>query len=870
MQASYKADLAAAKLVTSVAAAEGGSERAAALAEAISRLTPDDAGPALGVVIMESCHRVDSAMTLLVLLDRQALENSAPQWDWRKLENWFRGTILDEVWSLFGRLRPEEAETVTAKVSLMEELHYVIHSDSTRSDDGSLEINGADIALRLLRSSDAGSNCLEVCLSDYPVEQRRSLREILGELDFSETTPGTWRFILSATAKEGLARAKNLNSHSSDSLLAQALGARRAENFIKRLEVLLRAMQLFPAGHPSIAPALGSFIETLRDFFSSEPQVTISISGETLMVNALSTRRQGGTTQECTRMMLDRKLNSITFSAGTGSDEVASFAGIFNRSPAYIDEHGGLARLLELRGLDTISVNRFHYELMSGEEDAEHPISMKDAAIEDAIFTELISRLERGESISSMSGTDIGDALKNILTAEEENRGSGRGILARLIAAIDPSLLEDGILSNPFVQKNMSWGAVKSILSGYLVRLDDADPDLRHDSLGKLGDLIPIAVDRGKENTVLQVSEKVSDVIRRETDPDVLYRAVTVIASLEENLLGRGMTSLAIEVGRILSELQIMRYPQEVMEAARKHALEEAWRMIDSSSAAGEIVRRLLSDDRNTSREAGRLALAMPPGNIVACLVGVFHSNDRHQRAKAFRILLSFSRRALPALHEKLDEVRRSADTLRDGKTLMLVDSAWFQVRNVIQVLREIHCLESIPILQELCRDSDPRVRRESLLALARISKEDALGIAIHMLADRSLDVSVIALSMVARQAVLTPAFTTRILDAFDNRALRPHLMPALDKLAGQKEVRCFLLDGVTSCTGDVPFGSVDLGLAALRILSEHGGEEELDTLQEYLHGVEGALFRKCSIDRRLLAGLGGAVAQLRLRSGSH
>jgi hypothetical protein len=870
MQASYKADLAAAKLDTSVAAAEGGAERAAALAEAISRLTPDEAGPALGVVIMKSCHRADSAMTLLVLLDRQALEKSVPQWDWRKLDNWFQGTILDEVWSMFGRLSPGDAETVTAKVSLMEELHYVINSDSTKSDDGSLEINGADIALRLLSSSDPGSDRLDVCLSDYPIEQRRSLREILSELDFSETTPGTWRYSLSANVKEVLANGKNLSSHASDSLLAQALGARRAESFIKKLEVLLRAMQMFPAGHPSIAPALGSFIDSLRDFFSSEPQVTVSIAGETLMVNEARTRRKGGTTQEFTRMMLDRKLNSITFSSSIGTDEVALFAGIFNRSPAYIQEHGGLARLLELRGLDTVSVNRFHYELKSGEEDAEHPISLKDAAVEDAIFTELISRLERGESISSMSGTDIGDALKNILTAEEENRGSGRGILARLIAAIDPSILEDGILANPFVQKNMSWGAVRSILFGYLSRLDDPDPDLRHGSLGKLGDLIPVAVDRGKENTVLQISEKVSDAIRRETDPDVLYRAITVIAALEENLLARGMTSLAIEVGRIISELQIMRYPQEIMESARKRALEEAWRMIDSTSAADEIVQRLLSDDRNTSREAGQLALAMPPGNIVACLVGAFHSNDRHQRARAFRILLSFSRRALPALHEKLEEVRRSADTLRDGKTLMLVDSAWFQVRNVIQVLREIHCLESIPILQELCRDSDPRVRRESLLALARISKEDALGIAIHLLADRSLVVSVIALSMVARQAVLTPAFTTRILDAFDNRALRTHIMPALDKLAGQKDVQRFLLDGVTSCGGDAPFGSVDLGLSALRILSEHGGDEELDILQEYQHRVEGAFFRKCSIDRRLLAGLGDAIAQLRLRSGSH
>ena len=73
-----------------------------------------------------------------------------------------------------------------------------------------------------------------------------------------------------------------------------------------------------------------------------------------------------------------------------------------------------MARLIELRGLDTISINRFHYELIAEKGDSDRTLARSEVTVEDAIFSELIDRLERGDSIDTLPGKNIGDALKAV------------------------------------------------------------------------------------------------------------------------------------------------------------------------------------------------------------------------------------------------------------------------------------------------------------------------------------------------------------------------------------------------------------------------------------------------------------------------
>jgi len=281
------------------------------------------------------------------------------------------------------------------------------------------------------------------------------------------------------------------------------------------------------------------------------------------------------------------------------------------------------------------------------------------------------------------------------------------------------------------------------------------------------------------------------------------------------------------------------------MESARSRSLEETRCRLDTMAVASEIVRRLLSDDRNVSREAGRLALSIPPGCLIEQLLDIFHSDDRHMRAKAFRILLNFQRKALPVLHEKLEEISDPVDTARDARTGKLDDQNWFQARNIVQVLRDIRADASTPILERLCADLDPRLRRESLPALMKVSRPTADGLSPNLLSDPSPDVALVALNLLAKMAASNPVYLDRAISAFNREDIRPAVMKTLNRLGDQPPVREFLLDGFRNTDDPVPFGEAQTASSALSTLVRFGAEREIEVLDRYLHEVEGGFLKK-------------------------
>ncbi len=860
-------ELTAVRLTTAVSNKEEGSSALEVLASLIVDLKSDEAGAVIGTIVNHSCQRVDAAIAFLSLLDRPGLEELIPDWDWKRFDGWFSGTTMGMVWEDFARLDAPSRRAVKAKVSLLMEISYILTTESTQKPEDGEGRTGADLALGILKENDPGSRILEVALTDYPLEVRSSLRGILSELDFIEENVGCLKYSFSNEALEDAAAGGNLSSHEGTSLLAQALAGRKAENLVKRLELLMRSLMMFPSGHPSVKPALESFLSLLGDFMSLEEQVTLSLVGETVLVNSVRVRRQSRAAADFARSMIDRKTNSISFSGGITETDMMTFSGIYNKPPSYIDEHGGMARLLDLRGLDNITVNRFHYELMSDADEITGGLSRGDLAVEDAIFMELISRLEKGESLESMPGEAIGGALKKILEESDSDRTNGRALLARFISALDPSLLETGLLSSRSVQRGMAWGAIRTIITSHLERLGSKDPDVRHTALAGLREMGILAIERGKDNSILQVVERISSAIRSEVDPDALYRAVCTMGALQERLLARGMTSIALEAGRILAELDMRKFSRNEMESARARSLEEARRELDTMAVADEVVRRLLSEDRNVSREAGRLALSIPPGCLIAQLVDIFHSDDRHMRARAFRVLLNFRKKALPVLHEKLEEIRDPVNTARDPHTGRLDDHDWFQARNIVQVLRDIRADASTPMLEQLCADPDPRLRRESLLALMIVSRPTADGLAPNLLSDPSPEVAMVALNLVAKMASSNPVFTGTIINAFGREDIRPAVMKALDRLGDQLPVREFLLSGFRDTDDAVSFNGTLTASSALSTLVRFGDTKEVEILDRYLREVEGGFLKKSQIDKGLLTELKKAVTALRRRT---
>ena len=860
-------DRIAARLTTAVSSVDNPEERIDTLAKFISGYKPNEIGHVLGSVIVDACQRIEAGITFLSLLDRPLLKKSSPDWDWSDLDDWFSKTKLEEVWSLYNRVPSGSSKFIIAKVSLLIEIIYVLIEDDLLDPESDMDCTGADIALTILKGAGKEDATFKIVLTSFPVEIRKFMKDILAEFDFIENTPGIWHFTFSQTALDNFGSGNNLRVHMGSSQMSLAVAQRNAENLVKRLELLVKALQMFPSGHPSIDPSTESFLNTLSKFYKEKEHVTLSVMGDTVMVNDISVERKNTSMSSFVSAFVERKMSSLTFDPGVTAEDVKTFAKIFNRPPPYIAEHGGIERLLELRGLDSISINRFHYQLISeGGDSSDQTLARGEVTIEDAIFSELIDRLERGESIDSLPGSKIGDALKSVLAAAKENREEQRGMIARFVFALDPSLLEKGLLSNRVIQRGMAWKAVRKIIDRLLASLPSPDPDIRHRTVGKLQDMALLAVERTKENSTIQIIEYVSRLIKREQDPDVLYRAVILTASLMEALLARSMMTIALQAGKILHNLEAMRFSRTELEAARKRSLAEAQRKMDTINAAEALVQNILSDDEIVSREASNLAMIIPPENLVSQLVNIFHEDSRRLRSKAFRMLLKMGKRGLSAIHEKLTEIVTAFNAKVGGGTYLLPDSEWYKARNMIQVLRDLGSPSSESILAELCKVPDSRIRRECLLALIKVSSTTAESLSMYLIIDKSKEVAEIALDILTKHAMINPIFIPSITDAFrKNRDIRTEIMESFSMLGNHRAIIDFLSRNLQDGPSSILFEDQSLISGAFRIISRYGGTSELPVLQNLLNEVEGGFFRKHKIEKSMLQQLKETIHNLTL-----
>ncbi len=866
MKSKKDTDRIAARLITAVSSMENPEGRIEALAKFISGYKPDEIGHVLGSVIVDACQRIEASLTFLSLIDRPLLKKSSPDWDWGALDDWFTKTKLEEVWTLYNHIPSVSSKYVLAKISLLIEIIFVLIEDDLLDPELDMDCTGADIAMTILKGAGKEDPVFKLSLTSFPVEIRKFLKDILAEFDFIENTPGIWQFTFSQTSLENFASGNNLRVHMGSSQMSLAVAQRNAENLVKRLELLVKALQMFPSGHPSIDPSTESFLTILSKFYKEKEQVTLSVMGDTVMVNDISVERKTTSMSSFVRAFIERKMSSLTFDPGVTAEDVKTFARIFNRPPAYISEHGGMDRLLELRGLSSIFINRFHYQLISEGGDTDQTLARGEVTIEDAIFSELIDRLERGESIDSLPGSKIGDALKSVLAAAKENREEQRGMIARFVFALDPTLLEKGLLSNRVIQRGMAWKAVRKIIDRLLASLPSPDPDTRHRAVGKLQDMALLAVERGKENSTLQIIEYVSRLIKREQDPDVLYRGVVLTASLMEALLSRGMMTIALQAGKILQNLEAMRFSRTELEAARKRSLGEAQRKMDTINAAEALVQNILSDDEIVSREATNLAMIIPPDNLVSQLVNIFHEDSRRLRSKAFRMLLKMGKRGLTTIHERLTEIVTAFNSKVGGGTYLLPDIEWYKARNMIQVLRDLGSPSSESILAELCKVPDSRIRRECLLALTKVSSTTAESLSMYLIIDKSKEVAEIALDILTKQAMSNPAFVPSITEAFrKNSDIRTEIMESFSMLGNQAAVIEFLCSNLQDGPSSILFEEQNLVSGAFRIISRYGGTAELPVLQNLLDEVEGGFFRKHKIEKSLVQQLKETIENLTL-----
>jgi hypothetical protein len=222
--------------------------------------------------------------------------------------------------------------------------------------------------------------------------------------------------------------------------------------------------------------------------------------------------------------------------------------------------------------------------------------------------------------------------------------------------------------------------------------------------------------------------------------------------------------------------------------------------------------------------------------------------------------------RGLDSIHKKLKEIVIAFEPHMNDTTYSMPDNDWFLARNMIQILREISSPESEAILADLCRVPDPRIRRECLLALVKVSLTTAESLALHLVLDRSEVVAKIALDIITKQAASNPAFIPRLTEAFrKNSCIRSEIMESFSILGKHRYVIDFLVKCLEEGPSGILFEDPDIIAGVFRIMRRYGSQQELPLLENLRDEVEGGFFKKSKIDRGLVSQLKETIETLQI-----
>jgi hypothetical protein len=786
---------------------------------------------------------------------------------------------LVKVWKTIESLSEDKKTNFLARCSLLLEAGCLAWQDARDAGRASGSLSGSSLLVTICGGEDEGSQILRTESGAWPSGIWKKVEEVLEELDFTREKDKSWKYRIDLDSRSRLVAGANIKAYvkTGASTLSPLALARLSQNLVTRFSLLLRTISMYPADHPSIQPALDSFIEMLDSFADSEAgMVALTILGGELMLNNVKVKSRSKSTIALLTHLTERRINSISFHLGLDSENLFTFIELLNRKAPQIRERGGLSEMCRTRGITDINVDEFRYALVArdGKLVSEVVTGAVDSTLEDLIFRELIDRLQKGDSIKDIPTQQLGEALSRIL--EEASSGSGkyRSMLADFVATLDPTILEKGILVSRELQKTLAWGSLRKIIDKNLEDLDNRNSDYILDALDKLNQLACIGAERGKIHTVMHVTDNVRGLLLQGALlPDSLFASIILLGSVCERLIATGRLTSAAELVSTISDCRLLTVDTPAHASALRRGLSESFRRIDTPEAADVILQAFMESDESRYQAAEKITAQVMFRNLGMRLVDLFLERRRDIRARVYSVLRRFGTGYLLMFHNRIDELERGGLSVRDRDTGRFVAQDWYIMRNLVSLLGDLGSERSLPVLERLCDDSDDRVRRQALVSLMKLSEEKALLFASNMIGDPSSDVTAVAVDVLSKakhaERGLIPAML-RLMHTLPSsrKALMRFFIKVYDDQAVQRHFRA----AFSRCRG-IPFNDEELMNDGLTILIRSGKTECIEALKTYLEKNSGGKLKRASAPEEVLTSVSSAMNMIKSagrRTGSH
>ena len=783
----------------------------------------------------------------LSLLDLSALTRAAGADRIQRLRKTFRSeSQFEELDSLFERLvmiDRDHLDVVKAKVAFMIQLLFLLRDRAEEDGIPQTSYSAVRAVVDVTDSTLGRSNArqsMTVDLGHFGSAYRHILTELLKEADFRTEDNQVYELLLSEPVIRQYAAGGGLLSMDAGdghTRMSDAVVARMGVNLVKRLSLLARTVTMYPPDHPGIEPMFESLVVSVDELMVEKDQVTISRLGTDILLEDVRIKKKIKALADFATEMEERNLNSITFRKQTGLEELRTFIFLFAQTPQQIKKRGGVKAILEKNGVSHIAVDQFKYGIIADDGAPDGAASSGgDKAVEAAVLTEVMRRMQAGEGVEDISAADLGAALKAVLDGDAETTRDVRKSLAQMLLTLDPDLMERAIFEKGIISEELSWSSARKMIDQLLEELEMPVAEMRGRAVSSLGQLADVAVQRDKETSLAVIIERLSERLWvKEKDLDVCQRIFEVLADLARHLILQGKYRKGYQIARLFQRFidfakNLPADRRDVFSRAMAEMAANAVTAVPEEGVITALTNELAGSDTTGQEIAGRLLQILAHDTTVEGLLLMFLDDSRSVRNRAFQTLSNLGERSLGVCCAKLRNLNDKDLFTRDVSSGMLSDHAWYIARNCVDLIAKIGGKSEVDLVRQTADDPDWRIRRESLAALVKLDAKEAIFLARLKLGDKEPDVVEAAIQALGLLQAREHADDLIEL-LFVERRYRPVVVAALTKIGGAKAESILL--AALRFRSRTPAARVfaddfQLRQAAVRALGHVGGRQTL------------------------------------------
>ncbi|MBN1424309.1 hypothetical protein JXA88_07125 [Candidatus Fermentibacteria bacterium] len=130
------------------------------------------------------------------------------------------------------------------------------------------------------------------------------------------------------------------------------------DDLLRTLNSALRMAQLYPRGHQSIASSLQRAEEELAALLRRCAAVDLGILAEEIVFQDGDTFQATSGADHLLRILQSHGVDRVTFSQGCSAEDLSELIDVLQQSPEAVQSRGGSHRVLQARGIRTITLNR--------------------------------------------------------------------------------------------------------------------------------------------------------------------------------------------------------------------------------------------------------------------------------------------------------------------------------------------------------------------------------------------------------------------------------------------------------------------------------------------------------------------------------